>query len=321
MKNELYILKNGKLTSNSNTLFFIDNEENRHIRPINSISTIFCFGSVSLSGFFINIALKRNILVHFFSKYGTYKGSLMNQPIYNGKLIKNQILVSEDNKLRVKYGIQIIKGMKSAFITFLKRHSSQAWKKIANIKILSNSIDQITGCEATMWKEVYNFLKSEFPDFTERNFHPPKDKINCVISFINSLIYSYFLSITREVEVLPELGFLHSPKYKRFSLVLDFADLFKPYFMLNIVYDIFKNKRLDNACFNEASESVYLNDLGTSIVIDYFREYLEKQFYHNQLKRKVSIRTLMKFELEKFKSSLLNESFNYVSFKDWEKCM
>ncbi|MEM1988973.1 MAG: CRISPR-associated endonuclease Cas1 [Candidatus Woesearchaeota archaeon] len=323
MSSDLYILKNGILGSDANTIFFVDSEGNRFVKPINSIDSIFCFGSVTISGYLINAVLKRNICVHFFSKYGTYKGSLMNQPIYDGKVIKNQVLISENEPARVKYGTQIVKSMKSGFISFFKKYDTTGifFNSVANTIIGADNINQLMGQESSLWKIAYSFLKNEFSEFSERNFHPPKDKVNAVISFLNSLLYSHFLSLCREVCVLPELGFIHASNYKRYSLVLDFADEFKPFLTINLVYYLFKNNKLDETCFQEESEGIYLNDLGGVIVIEEFRNSLEKTFYFDELKRKISIKTLMKYELEKFKKSLEDESFNFISFKQWEKCM
>jgi len=323
MKNSLFITKYGKLYSSGGTVTFIDQDGNKRIVPVYNLDSIFCIGSVSITSGIIKLIVRNGLKIHFLTKNGTYQGTLANQPLLEGEVIINQVKLFTDERYKVHYAMEKLKSMKSAFLTLLKEYDAKdKFEKIEKIKIIRSSTNNMLGIEASMWRVAYEFLKEnlEHFEFLQREYYPPRGEINAMISFINALIYSETLSLVREVGLLPEISFLHSSKEKRFSLVLDIADMFKPFLTLKLILNLDKENKITKFDFEEANYGTYLNETGRLTVVKEFRDALNNTFYFPKLKRNISFKKLIKTEIENIKSSI-SERREYKSFKKWELCL
>lgn len=64
--------------------------------------------------------------------------------------------------------------------------------------------------------------------FAKRTRRPPQNRLNALISFGNSLLYVTVLGEIYRTHLDPRIGFLHATNFRRFSLNLDVAEIFKP---------------------------------------------------------------------------------------------
>ncbi|MDL0298323.1 CRISPR-associated endonuclease Cas1, partial [Clostridioides difficile] len=74
---------------------------------------------------------------------------------------------------------------------------------------------------------------------------PPKDPVNALMSFGNSIMYTNVLSEIYKTQLDPTISFLHEPSTKRFSLSLDIAEIFKPIIIDTIIFSLINNKRIN----------------------------------------------------------------------------
>ncbi|MEM3374264.1 MAG: CRISPR-associated endonuclease Cas1, partial [Candidatus Woesearchaeota archaeon] len=89
MKQNLYIIKSGKIRRKSNTLYFENKKEKKYF-PINDIESIYCFGEVSINTKLLKFLSKLGIIIHFFNNYGYYFGSFYpRESLVSGILIVN----------------------------------------------------------------------------------------------------------------------------------------------------------------------------------------------------------------------------------------
>ncbi len=320
MKHYLFITKHGKLFSNGGTVTFIDEKGNKKALPVNNIDSIFCLGSVSLTSGIIKLILKRGLKIHFLTKEGSYQGTLSNQSLLEGQVVINQVKIFTDNRLSKHYALEKLRAMKQAFTVLFKRYNDlERSRALGDIKIRGLNNYELLGVEATMWRIAYDFLKETLKTFKfeSRQYYPPVGEVNALISFINALLYSEAITLTREVGLLPEISFLHSSKEKRPSLVLDIADIFKPAVTLTLILKLDKSKEITSYDFETKSIGTYLNESGKVTVVKEFRDLMRKTIPSEKLKREISIRKLLKLEIENIKSSLISQK-EYKSFKRWD---
>ena len=70
-----------------------------------------------------------------------------------------------------------------------------------------------------------------------RSKRPPQNRLNALISFLNSLCYVTTLAQIYKTHLDPRIGFLHETNFRRFSLNLDIAEIFKPIKVIKDDYD------------------------------------------------------------------------------------
>ncbi|MDV7402691.1 CRISPR-associated endonuclease Cas1, partial [Arthrospira platensis SPKY1] len=76
-----------------------------------------------------------------------------------------------------------------------------------------------------------------------RSKRPPKNEVNALLSFGNMLCYTQCLKQIYHTQLNPTISFLHEPGYRRYSLALDLAELFKPILVDRLVFTLL-NKRI-----------------------------------------------------------------------------
>ena len=95
----------------------------------------------------------------------------------------------------------------------------------------------------TYYKSFNQILKNGY-SFDKREKRPPKDPINALMSFGNSIMYTNVLKEMYKTQLDPTISFLHEPSSKRFSLSLDIAEIFKPLIIDPIIFSLVNNRRL-----------------------------------------------------------------------------
>ncbi len=321
--NPLYILKEGILRRSGNTLYFV-NKEGKKPLPINNVSDIYCFGKVSLKSGAISLLLKKNVPVHFFNKYGFYEGSLTpREKLVSGVIVVKQSEHYLDKKRRIEIAKEMISGIKHNVLKTLKYYRKKEKEigtyidAIEKITLGGESIQMVMGNESTIWNLYYKSFNGIIKNFKfkKRERRPPTDEVNALISFGNSLLYTTTLSEIYKTYLHPAISFLHEPLERRYSLALDFADIFKPIIVERIIFQVINNRIISEEDFDK-NVGIYLNDKGKRKFLKAYDEKLITTIKHKTLKRKVSYRYLIRLEGYKLIKHILGDK-KYESFKMW----
>lgn len=322
MKNPLYITSHGILSRKDNTLYFINETDKKQI-PIHAISEINCFGKVSLKSGASSFLMKEGIVVNFFNKYGFYEGSLYPKiKLNSGLVVVRQSEHYLDVKKRQYIAKEFVEGIKHNILKTVKYYSKKGKnldEYIENIEKenIDGDIAQMMSCEGRIWNNFYqsfNVILRKFP-FNKREIRPPIDEINSLLSFGNSLLYTTVLSELYQTYLHPSVSFLHEPSERRFSLSLDFADIFKPIIVDRTIFKLVNNNMLSKKHFTY-DVGCLLNDKGKQIFISEYQKKLETTIMHQTLNKKVSYKYLIRLEGYKLIKHFLNDK-QYESFKMW----
>jgi len=151
-------------------------------------------------------------------------------------------------------------------------------------------------------------IKDDDFSFDKRTRRPPRTKLNALISFGNSLLYVAVLSEIYKTHLDPRIGFLHTTNFRRFTLNLDVAEIFKPIIVDRAIFAMLNKQMLRENHFMKELEKVYLNEKGREIFVREFEDKLKATIKHERLKRNVSYRRLIRMELYKLEKHLMGES-------------
>jgi CRISPR-associated protein Cas1 len=153
-------------------------------------------------------------------------------------------------------------------------------------------------------------------NFASRTKQPPKDPVNALISFGNSLMYTAILSELYKTVLDPTVSYLHEPSTKRFSLSLDFAEIFKPLVVDPLILTLLNKRRIQEKHFETEGDAVYLNEEGRKIFIAAFDEKMQTTIKHRKLNRNVSYRYLIRLEAYKLIKHVIGDE-TYKPLKAW----
>ena len=82
MKKSIYILNDGELKREGNTLCLIT-EKGKKFIPIEDVSELHVFGETSLNKRFLEFLSEKEIILHFYNYYDFYTGSYYPREHYN----------------------------------------------------------------------------------------------------------------------------------------------------------------------------------------------------------------------------------------------
>ncbi|MBP1912847.1 type I-B CRISPR-associated endonuclease Cas1b [Thermococcus stetteri] len=316
MKRPVYITQMGMLERRGNTLFF-ENENGKKAIPVNSTSEVHCFKPVTLTSGAIKLLSEKNVPVHFYNKYGYYRGSYMPaEGQVSGSVIIRQAEHYLDGEKRLHIAKQLVEGIKASMLALLKSYRADA-SSIECIPVDGESPAELMGVESTLWKEFYGIFGSLLKnfEFRERSRRPPKDEVNAMISYGNSVLYAVALSEVRKTYLHPAISFLHEPLERRYSLALDLSDIFKPLTVFRVILRLVNRGKIGEEHFGR-DVGVMLNREGLKVFLPELNGELERKVLHPKLKRNVSIRYLIRLEGYSLVKHLLGDR-TYTSLRAW----
>lgn len=326
MGKDYYIFSNGRMKRKENTIYFIDNEENKKAIPIEDIERLHLFGEIDINTKLLNYISKYSILISVYNYYGFYSGTYYSRKKnVAGTLIVNQSRAYLDKNKRLEIAKAFIDSAFHHMLRNIRRHSNVPKEIIDYIAKErdnmnnSKSIEELMGAEGRGRKKYYEsfnyFLKDEFY-FNSRQKRPPTDPINALISFGNSMMYTTTLGEIYKTQLDPTISYLHEPSTKRFSLSLDISEIFKPLIVDSIIFTLINKNMITSKDFIIEEGLCYLNENGKKKFIREYENKLSTTIKHRALNRKVSYRTLIKLECYKLIKSVIEDE-RYNAFKAW----
>jgi CRISPR-associated protein Cas1 len=126
--------------------------------------------------------------------------------------------------------------------------------------------------------------------FRERNRRPPLDRVNCLLSFIYTLVMHDVRSALETVGLDPAVGFLHRDRPGRPGLALDVMEEFRPFLADRLVLSLINLNQVQAGGFTESEAGAVLMDDETrkSVLIAY-QKRKQDEIFHPFLEEKVTI--------------------------------
>ncbi len=250
MLNTLYVTTQGAyLNKEGETVVVNIDGESRVRLPIHTLSSIVCFGRVSCSPFLIGHCAENDVSVSFMTAYGRFLARVVGPVKGNVLLRREQYRRADDLRAAGQLARMFVMGKVANCRTVLGRALRDHHDKVDSAKmerivslfshvarnlLRTEDLDDIRGTEgraANDYFGLFNDLIVAQKDgfvFAGRSRRPPLDPINCLLSFIYTLLHHDVRSALETVGLDPAVGFLHRDRPGRLSLALDLMEEFRP---------------------------------------------------------------------------------------------
>ena len=319
-KKNYYILSEGILKRKENTIYFV-NEKGKKPIPINKVYSIYAYGQITFSSQVMSLLSKYGVTIHFFNYYGFYSGSYYpRETLLSGDLLVKQADYYLNIQKRLELAKLFVEGAANNILKVLAYYKIENNIKETLSELNStNKITEIMNIEGRIRSEYYSKFDEILPDdfkMEGRSRQPPKNMINSLISFGNSMMYSTVLTELYNTQLNPTISYLHEPSERRFSLSLDLSEIFKPIFVDRLIFYMVNKRMLSKKDFNEDLNCCLLNDKGRNKFIKEYNKRLEKTIKHKKLKKNVSYQRLIRLEAYKLKKHILGIE-KYDPFVSW----
>lgn len=326
MKKDIYIFNDGDLKRKDNTFYFLSGEKKKYL-PIEELDSIWVFGEVNLNKKFLDYASQKGILIHFFNYYEYYSGTFYpREHLNSGYVILKQAEAYLDDRKRMLVAQKIITTAIRNILVVLRYYQKRGRELQSYVDDITGKLGQMENVteisalmayEGNIREQYYRAFNEILQDsgfvFHNRTRRPPKDRINALISFGNSMMYTTVLSEIYETNMDPRIGYLHSTNERRFSLNLDIAEIFKPIIVDRVIFSLINKKIITVKDFDEDYGGILLKNDGRRKFVEEYNKKLLTTINHKDIGSTVSYKRIIRLEIYKLQK-LITEGIDYDGF-------
>ena len=225
-----------------------------------------------------------------------------------------------DEEKRLIIAQELVRGASKNIRQVLKYYHGREKNVDSKIKAVENLLASIEECkEISALMALEGNIRDHYyqafdeivgnPDFAfqVRSRRPPKNFLNTLISFGNSLMYTICLSEIYKTHLDPRIGYLHATNFRRFTLNLDVAEIFKPIIVDRLIFTLLGKKMIAKDDFDRYTEGIMLKEKAKKCFVENLDEKLKTTINHRDIGRPVSYRRLIRLELYKLEKHLMGE--------------
>lgn len=218
--------------------------------PVHTLGGIVCFGNVGCSPFLLGFCGENNVAVSFLDEQGRFLARVVGPVSGNVLLRREQYRKADDLAFSARMARAFLSGKVAGCRNVLSRALRDHSEKIeaeqvkaaadhlgASLRRLQTELDLdaargVEGDAAHIYFQHFDHLilrsKEDF-FFRERSRRPPLDRVNCLLSFLYTLVMHDVRSALECVGLDPAVGFLHRDRPGRPGLALDMQEEFRPF--------------------------------------------------------------------------------------------
>jgi len=319
MKAPIYLVSNNTVAYKSGDYIIVDRAGSKIPLPPESVSYVVKYGNSRLSEATLNFLADKGVPVFRFSYGNRYAGVFLPPETNIGKgrevqyrayfnisrrlqLVRVLLCCAARQKIVVlrqySYSNKIEKECKENSITFIK-------KQIIKIEEESD-IDTLRGLEGSIAHAYFSALRCviKYFKFEKREYNPPKDEVNTLLSFAYSLLYSEILHKVYEHGLCPFRGYLHEQNNQAHPLVYDLSEMFKPQIDRFVVKIINLNQLKDFHFAKKPDGNCLLSTQGKAFFLAEWMKFLRGTKLSDERKRPVSFSETIRQQVILFRQSL-----------------
>lgn len=218
--------------------------------PVHTLDSIVCFGNVGCSPFLMGFCAERDVTISFLTENGRFLARVQGPVSGNVLLRREQYRRADDPDFSALVARACVTGKVANCRAVLQRGLRDHGKKLADPQAVQDGVDRLSaalrrvrgeldldetrgveGDAAHVYFGVFDHLviknKEDF-FFHERSRRPPLDRMNCLLSFLYTLVMHDVRSALECTGLDPAVGYLHRDRPGRPGLALDMMEEFRP---------------------------------------------------------------------------------------------
>lgn len=310
--NTLFITTQGAYLAKEGETVVVKVDQEIRIRvPVHTIGGIVCFGNVALSPFLMGFCAENNVGISFLTEQGHFLARVQGPVSGNVLLRREQYRKADDPNFSAEMSRAVLTGKIANCRTVLKRalrdhadkldadaleHAVKRLGRQLELTRQAGALDALRGIEgdaAHVYFSVFDNLitaQKEAFSFRERNRRPPLDNVNCLLSFLYTLLVHDARSALEAVGLDPAVGFLHRDRAGRPGLALDLMEEFRPFIADRLSVSLINLRQVQDKGFAKSdSGAVLMNDETRKTVLVAYQERKREEIFHPFLNEKVTI--------------------------------
>jgi CRISPR-associated protein Cas1 len=308
--NSLYVTTQGAWLACDGQSVDVRVEKESKLRvPIQTLSSIVCFGQVSCSPFLLGLCAEHGVKVAFLTEHGRFLARVEG-PVSGNVLLRRRQYRSADlpeNASSVTFSVVLAKMANCRNVLLRGARDSmpgegaealeRASERMANLAgdlRLTMPVAELRGHEgeaARTYFSVFDRLIVGDKDgffFRNRSRRPPLDNVNALLSFVYTLLTHDMTAALETVGLDPAVGYLHVERPGRPSLALDLVEELRPVIADRLVLTLINRRQVTAAGFQRVETGgVVMNDATRKEVLVAYQKRKQEEMIHPFLQEKI----------------------------------
>jgi len=278
--------------------------------PLHTLGAIVCFGNVGCSPFLMGFCGERNVGLSFLTENGRFLARVHGPVSGNVLLRREQYRRADDPVFSAAVATSCVIGKVANSRTVLQRALRDHGDKIdtpalqegidrlaASLRRLQDDLllDEVRGVEgdaARAYFDAFDHLivreKGHF-FMRGRSRRPPLDRINCLLSFLYTLVLNDVRSALETVGLDPAVGYLHRDRPGRAGLALDLMEEFRP-MADRLALSLVNLGQLRKGDFNiSEGGAVRMSDAARKTLLVSYQKRKQEEMMHPFLEERMSL--------------------------------
>ena len=310
--NTLFVTTQGAyLHKEGETIVVKVEDEKKLALPVHTISGVVCFGQVSMSPYLMAFCAENDVGVSFLTETGGFLAKVQGFISGNVLLRREHYRRADDHDATIRITKCVLTAKfvnaRSVLQRALRDHGHKINEDEVNKAVdriswslkrldMPLGMDELRGLEgdtAHSYFQVFDHLivaQKENFSFHERSRRPPLDNVNCLLSFIYTILMHDVRSALEAVGLDSAVGFLHRDRPGRPGLALDLMEELRPYLADRLVLSLINLGQVGNKGFKKhQSGAVLMDDETRKVVLTAYQTRKQEEITHPYLNEKITI--------------------------------
>ena len=287
--------------------------------PIHMLESICVFGASSISPPALDLCWEHGVAVNYLSEFGYLQARMTGVADTSVLLRRAQFRAADDSGKCAGIARQIIAGKLQNSRNSLLRagRETESADERARVTVATDALsrqiqelgqwtpeglrqagalDRLRGAEgmggATYFGVFSLLLKQQREDFgfAGRSRRPPRDRINCLLSFLYALVRHDCIAALTSVGLDPFVGFLHAERPNRPALALDLMEEFRAWLADRLAVTLVNRQQVGPEHFRvREGGAVEFTDAGRKLVITAYQQRKQEKLTHPLLEQEFRI--------------------------------
>lgn len=310
--NSLYITTpNSYLSLDSENIVVLLEDNEKFRMPFVNIENIICFGYMGASPALMGKCAEHDISLSFLKPNGEFMARIVGKTKGNVLLRKKQYRISDDEQFCLGFSKNIIvakmfNSRATLQRTIRDRSTTMDTTKLSEmVNYLAVSIDKVDefndvnqlrgfeGINARNYFDVFSdMIINQKQDFKMimRTKRPPLDYLNCMLSYLYTILSLEVRSALETIGLDPYVGFMHTLRPGRASLALDMMEEMRSYLVDRLVVSMINLKQITKKdFFQKEGGGVIMTDEGRKKILKSWQERKKEIITHPFINEKIEI--------------------------------
>ncbi|QPC80923.1 CRISPR-associated endonuclease Cas1 [Phototrophicus methaneseepsis] len=298
--------------------------------PLANLEQLVLVGNVQMTTQTATLLLRSHVDVVFMSTYGKFRGRLMLNESRFAQLRHAQLRLCDDDRRSLDIAAQIVAGkVNNQRVVLQRRAEEDAYARQALNGMMSmlqsalqaNDLDQLRGYEGKAAAYYFDGVKTFFDPtwgFTKREYYPPPDPANAMLSFAYTLLLKDVVAKIQIVGLDPYLGFFHTLGYNRPGLALDIMEEFRPSISDSVVLTLVRSNQITLDDFEKTNRPdlpVRLAKPAIEKLIEAYEQRLHERIFHPLANGQTSYRRAIELQVRRMAQVILGDAPTYESIQ------